>query len=147
MIYLTPREEAGFEPMGTVPSGYDPRHGAYYPERSSPMQLHEALEVFRDRVLGTTIRGQKVDGVELVIDTLGERPHGLRFILFVLFTDTILPQDMTKEERLLARVFDERPGWARIAMFDVDELRGRLLGEIPCLEAEWGLQDELHLKA
>lgn len=106
------------------------------------MTLEQSIEAFRDRVVGTTIRGQHVAGVELTIDSNTDSGQ-LRYILCVLFSDTILPQDMDPSEKMLRRVFDERPSHARCVVQDIDDLKARLAGEKAC---DWLLPDEAYVE-
>lgn len=101
--------------------------------------LHDALQQFRQRTLGTFIRGQRVDGVELTIDDLGDR--GWRHILCVHFKENPVEEGSTPEEKLLARVFDETPGWAQVTTQDAKELVDWLVGAKPV--PGWTLSDEL----
>ncbi|HAA73281.1 MAG TPA: hypothetical protein DCE55_29335 [Planctomycetaceae bacterium] len=61
------------------------------------IQLDEALLEFRRRIVGTQVRRQKVEGVELVIDDLGNAPHVFRYLLHVHFARPERPANEQSE--------------------------------------------------
>ena len=48
MIYLTPREEAGFEPLRQVPSSWDERHGVYHPKEDTMTLSEKCYKAAKD---------------------------------------------------------------------------------------------------
>lgn len=112
------------------------------------VQLHDALIQFREWIVGREVRRRQVESVELIIDDLGgvSGSGQLRFMICVHFPENPFPAGVADEEKLLSRVFDEKPPWAQIMCDDVDDCRARLVGLKPCRDDEWILADEFGAK-
>lgn len=104
------------------------------------MNIPELVIAFRDRTVGTRIRGQQVESVELCIDTNGAN-GSLRYLLHVFFVEPAGIAELPEHERLLRRVFWDTD--FAVANLAQDELVSVLDGSAPLLDARWTLSDEL----
>lgn len=106
------------------------------------MQLNAALLQFSQWAIGRTIRGQRVAGVSLDMDTISQPDHPLRYILMVHFAENPVPANEPKELHMLRRVFNDVPNWASIVLYDPNELMDRLTGSKASPDNDWRLSDE-----
>lgn len=102
-------------------------------------RIDTLIQGFHQRMVGQTVRGQKVSDVELVIDTIGGSP---RFILHVGFEENPPRADAPDELKMLARIMSEIPCHAMIDVDSYEALVGILDGTTPLSEYDWRLEDE-----
>lgn len=100
--------------------------------------LQTGLGIFRDRVVGTQIRRQTVDAVELLIDT-HDKTAPFRYFLQVVFSENPPNPDDPPEANMLNRVFSDVPRDAGAMTTDRTELVAWMLGT---MEPDWLLDDE-----
>lgn len=105
-------------------------------------ELFSAMQIFHNRVLGTEIRKQRVEGVDLVIDSPPEGHSDWRFILSVWFVENPPEPGSEPVRILLSRVFSEIPSSARVLTNDHEQLLRWLTGEEQLTDADWLLADE-----
>jgi hypothetical protein len=91
------------------------------------------------RMVGTTVRGQRVECVEVTIDSLF--PEQTRVILTVLFRENP-PGGSCKEENLLRRVFSDVPRCASTPPLTFNTAMRIMAGQ-PWPDNCWYLEDEL----
>jgi hypothetical protein len=116
--------------------GIRPRH-----QRGEAMSDISALvTAFHNRVVGTLIRGQKVESVELCIDTNGENGSRRYFLYVHFFEPGGIAAIPDAEQRLMRRVFWDTDFAS--AVLDQEELEGALDGSIALPESRWVLSDE-----
>jgi len=109
-------------------------------EANTKNPLEKAIEDYRKQIVGLTIRGQKVEDIEIVFDTLG-KDHSLRIFLNVLFQQNPV-SNRSKEHNLLERVFSEIPSSAMLRHFTSIEQLLNVFKYNP-LELDWILDDEV----
>lgn len=97
------------------------------------------LRAFQARMHGTTVRGQIVDGIELIVELNGPEPEPQIYLLAVFKENP--PSGESEERNLLERVFNEIPPHATFRCEDEQHLRHVLMGEAVPPEA-WRLEDE-----
>lgn len=107
------------------------------------IELEAALDRFRATMVGQYVRGQKVDGVELLIDD-NSPGRKWRYFLHVVFQENPHEPGASEEMNLIRSVFSEIPTYAVIRVDDIDELKLRLIGYKACLAEEWRLEDEVY---
>lgn len=98
------------------------------------------LKAFQARLRGTTLRGQIVDGVELIVELNGPEPEPQIFLLAVFRENP--PSGESPERDCLERVFSEIPAHARLKCASEHELRAVLMGDVSVPDAAWKLEDE-----
>ena len=106
------------------------------------MDLDQLLAEYHTRIIGTKIRGQTVESVEICVDTIdGPDWTKLRYFLFVHFREPKLPENMNKNLKLLRRVFWDTT-FATVKL-DAGEVRSVLMGEQEVPKHQWMLSDEM----
>lgn len=100
------------------------------------MTFVEQFLSWRSRTVGTIIRGQRVD--ECCIEIEGDDPAP-RVFLVLLFAARQLPANMTKERKLLERIF-EGPTRAHTGPLTPAQAEAVLRGDAV---ADWRLEDEI----
>lgn len=103
------------------------------------MELDEALKAYYSRTVGTLIRGQKVESVELCIDTNGEQ-GALRYFLHVHFVEPELPVNMRPELKMWRRITWDTD--YAMTQLQPDEVRRVLEGDLEIPDHQWTLSDE-----
>ena len=98
------------------------------------------LRAFQERMRGKTLRGQIVDGVELIIELNGELPEPQIYLLAVFKENP--PSGQSEERNLLERVFSEIPAHATLKLDDESQLLAVLTGDELVDSLAWKLEDE-----
>lgn len=94
---------------------------------------------FRQDMIGETIRGQVVEGIEITVDTIEPYPR----VIIGLTLKTPRPDpSLSKEERLVSVVFDDTPRYAYTLPLNPDEAMAILSGEQRIVDADLYLDDE-----
>jgi len=104
------------------------------------VDIDQLLAGYHARVVGTKIRGQTVESVELCIDT-NNGQNNLRYFLHVFFAEPELPTNMNPNLKLLRRVFWDTD--YAVVTLNTEEIRPALSGEMEVPEHQWTLSDEL----
>lgn len=102
-------------------------------------EISALVTAFHNRVVGTHVRGQKVESVELCIDTNGENGC-LRYFLHVFFVEPAGFAQLPEAQRLMRRVFWDTDFAYMVAL--QDELIHILDGSMQIPESRWMLSDE-----
>lgn len=98
------------------------------------------IRTFHAAVVGKVVRGRKVGGIEVLIDTMPDRGEP-RYFIHLVFTEKQYGPEMSQQERLLRVVFDESPAHAW-RLFELGEFLALLLGVDSIEKYEWTLEDE-----
>lgn len=101
--------------------------------------LGAMLREFRERSLGSFVRGQIVEHAELTIDTLNR--GDIRYIITVVFKENP-PTNESPEKNMLQRVFSQIPKSAFITTSDPEEVQSILLSHASDEGQRWRLDDE-----
>lgn len=107
------------------------------------MQLDELLIEFGRNMSGRTIRNQRVEYVELLMDNFTETKNCARYLVMVVFEEA---ERLFNEEMatFIERITNESPSSA----FAVTEDRSQLERWLTMKEEpEWILEDEIDLRA
>ena len=106
--------------------------------------MADRLLEYRAKVLGTKIRGQTIEHVELTVDTLGHDGYG-RYIITLCFRENAVSNE-SQENNLLEIILNEIPKSCSICTNDPQEA-ARILTTMPSdLGDAWILDDEWDLR-